>query len=218
MVQRVHVEPGSAALAASAGRTRMTKRLESAASGWPRREAAVRGGQMQQRGSESDGSMRHRHCAGFGGGVVCVVGAVYAVYAVSSLDTGVSLRPRPKARPSGRTRELPGSLPGPSRWEKRPGRICGRRRRRRRRRSPPSVVAVGPRRVPSVPCSPARGVRLVWLPAARSVGQRRTHRRGRFPRTAPHSPRRAARARTRTRLRRARVEAARAPVARPAPP
>ena len=79
VVQRVHVEPGSAALAASAGRTRMTKRLESAASGWPRREAAVRGGQMQQRGSESDGSMRHRHCAGFGGVCVClcvrVVGA-----------------------------------------------------------------------------------------------------------------------------------------------
>ena len=31
---------------------------------------------------------------------------VYAVYAVSSLDTGVSLRPRPKARPSGRTRRF----------------------------------------------------------------------------------------------------------------
>ena len=55
--------------------------------------------------------------------------------------------PKTQTWPSGRTRELPGSLPGPSRWEKRPGRICGRRRRRRRRRSPPSVVAVGPRRV-----------------------------------------------------------------------
>ena len=31
---------------------------------------------------------------------------LYAVYAVSSLDTGVSLRPRPKARPSGRTNKL----------------------------------------------------------------------------------------------------------------
>ena len=51
--------------------------------------------------------------------------AVYAVYAISSLDTGLPLRPR--ARIAVGTHQgvagLAPRLPGPSRWEKRPGRI-----------------------------------------------------------------------------------------------
>ena len=53
--------------------------------------------------------------------------AVYVVYAISSLDTEVSLRHRvtdtEHEASSGHNRELPGSLPGPARWEKRPRRI-----------------------------------------------------------------------------------------------
>ena len=52
-------------------------------------------------------------------------GPTYAVYAISSLDTELSLRYRTQNGIAivGHNRELPGSLPGPSHWKKRPGRI-----------------------------------------------------------------------------------------------
>ena len=59
-----------------------------------------------------------------------VYACLYALYALSSLDTEEPLRPPHTEalheEPSGHNRELPGSLPGPSRWRKRPVRIMAR--------------------------------------------------------------------------------------------